>query len=91
MPKKIQQKSTEVTVGYAIDHMGKDLLFITNPTWKGKKLIVTLETQEITTIFSSPLYELKGNDFYCYAKDVMLVLSGLNEEGQLIENVYIEL
>jgi len=71
MPKKKQQFSTEANVMCAIDPMGRDLLIITNNTWKGKKLIVTLETQEITTIFSSPLYELKGNDFFCYAKDVM--------------------
>ena len=69
--KKSQLNTTKVDVEYAIDPMGKDLLSITSPTWSGKKLIVTLETQEITTVFSSRLYELKGNDFFVYAKDVM--------------------
>jgi len=91
MPKKSYPFCSEVDVMYAIDPMGRDLLIITNNTWKGKRHIVTLETQEITTIFSSPLYKLKGNDFYCYAKDVMLVSNGLNAEEKKTGNVYIEL
>jgi len=71
MKKKSVLDTIEAGVGCAIDSMGRDLLIITNNTWKGKKLIVTLETQEITIVFSSPLYELKGNDFFYYARDVM--------------------